>query len=80
MHAHSEVSMYDDIFQSVTGYSKKTATCLTDHNSISGQSTKIAQRQLISKFRELYWYLAQTIETFLIKLTCNPCTVRDGDN
>ena len=49
-HAHLEVSMNDDMYRTVTGYPKKTATCLTDHNSISARSTKFAQRQLISKF------------------------------
>ena len=39
----------DDMYRTVTGYPKKDATCLTDHNSISAQSTKIAQRQFVSK-------------------------------
>ena len=50
MHAQLELSMNDDMYRTVTGYPKNTATCLTGHNSISVQSTKIAQRQLISKF------------------------------
>ena len=49
-HAHLKVSMNDDIYWTVAGYLKKTATCLTDHNSISAHSTKIARRQLMSKF------------------------------
>ena len=33
MHAYLEVSMNNDMYWTVTGYPKQTATCLTDHNS-----------------------------------------------
>ena len=33
MHAYLEVSMNKDMYLTVTGYPKQTATCLTDHNS-----------------------------------------------
>ena len=60
-HAHLEVSANDDMCQTVSGYLKKTATCLTDRNSISAQSTKTCSETVHFKVREPTWRLAQTI-------------------
>ena len=69
-HAHLEVSMNDNIYWTVTGYPKKTATCLTDHNLISAQSTKIAQRQLISKFVSQLGVWLKQFQIFLKHSIC----------
>ena len=55
-HAHLEVSMNNnDMYRTVTGSPQKTATCLTDHNSINAQSTKFLRD---SSFQSLLTNLA----------------------